>query len=67
MTNNHKLDTTGLEVFYYQVDVLNEWHSDDLLVMICVDEVDVIGKPADREDDDHNHEHLDDLIIEVKN
>ena len=38
--------------------MLYEWLRDDLLVMICVDEVDVIGQPAHGEDDHHHDEHF---------
>jgi hypothetical protein len=41
--------------------VLDEGHGDNLFVVIGVDEVDVVGKPANRKDDDHNHKHLDNL------
>lgn len=46
--------------------MLDEWHGDDLLVVIGVDEVDVVGEPADGEDDDHHHEHLDNLQHQIK-
>ena len=46
--------------------MLNERHGDDLLVVVGVDEVDVVGQPADGEDDDHHHEHLDDLQLSTR-
>jgi hypothetical protein len=49
----------------YQIDVLDERHGDDLLVVIGVDEVDVVGEPADGEDDDNHHEHLDNLQHQI--
>ena len=50
----------------HQINVLNERHGDDLLVVVGVDEVDVVGQPADGEDDDHHHEHLDDLQLSTR-
>ncbi len=49
----------------HQIDVLDEGHGDHFFVVVGVDEVDVVGKPADGEDDDHHHEHFDHLKIGV--
>ena len=46
--------------------MLDERHGDDFLVVVRVDEVDVVGKPAHGEDDDHHHEHFDHLKLNNK-
>ena len=51
----------GNDWFWYQVNMLNEWLLDDIRVVVSVDEVAVIGQPADGEDDHHHDEHLDHL------
>ena len=60
------LNNNCCNIISYQVYVLNEGHGDDLLVVVGVDEVDVVGQPADREDDHHHHEHLDNLFDQIK-
>ena len=49
-----------------QVDVLDEGLSHDLLVVVRVDEVGVIGEPADGENNHDDDEHLHDLKKNVK-
>ena len=51
----------GNDWFCYQVNMLNERLLDDLRVVVSVDEVAVIGQPADGEDDHHHDEHFDHL------
>ncbi len=46
-----------------EVDVLDEGLAHDLLVVVRVDEVDVVGQPADGEDDHDDDEHLHDLAL----
>ena len=49
-----------------QVDMLNEWFVGDLFVMVGVDEIHMVRKPADCEDDHHHHEHLYHLEMQKK-
>ena len=41
--------------------MLNHRHSDNLFVMVCVNEVNVIREPTDGEDDNDHDEHFDNL------
>ena len=44
-----------------KVDVLDHRHSDNLFVVVCVNEVDVIWEPTDGKDDNDHDEHFDNL------
>ena len=44
-----------------EVDVLDDGHRDDFLVVVRVDEVHVVGQPTHGEDDHHHHKHFHNL------
>ena len=46
-----------------EVYVLDVGEPHDLRVVVGVDEVDVVGEPADAEHGDDNHKHLDNLPL----
>ena len=61
LTHSFRSSLAGNDWFCYQVNMLNERLLDDIRVVVSVDEVAVIGQPADGEDDHHHDEHLDHL------